>query len=82
MKVKQVKNIGNTHLSPSKIKHIKALFESGQTSAKINRCNWFVISGNSENEYELRMTTKDRGIGFIGSELRISSYNYRVKIIK
>lgn len=77
-----VENIGSTHLTATNIKHIKALFESGHTQAKINRSTWVVISGNSNNEYVLRQYVKDRGLGFIGDKLRGSMYEYKVKINK
>ena len=75
-----VKNLGTNHITATEIRHIKALIESGHTQAKINRAHWVVISGNGEGEYELRKTVNDRGWGWIGSELRQSTYNYKVKI--
>lgn len=75
-----IKNIGTTHLTETTIRHIKALLESGRTQAKINRANWVIVSGNSDNEYVLRKYVNDRGWGFIGAELRESMYEYKVKI--
>jgi hypothetical protein len=75
-----IQNIGNTHLTPTDIKHIKALFKSGHTQAKINRATWIIISGNAEKEYKLTKIVKDRGIGFIGEPLRENIYNFNVKI--
>jgi len=75
-----IKNIGNTYLTPTDVKHIKALFKSGHTQAKINRATWIVISGNANNEYKLTKIVKDRGLGFIGSQVRESIYEYNVKI--
>ena len=75
-----IQNIGSNHLTATDIKHIKALFKSGHTQAKINRATWIVISGNANNEYQLNKIVKDRGIGFIGEPLRESIYTFNVKI--
>jgi len=77
-----ITNIGDTHLTATTIKHIKALFESGRTQAKINRANWVVVSGNANNEYVLRKYVNDRGWGFIGDKLRQSIYEYKVKVTR
>ena len=75
-----INNIGGTHLTATDIKHIKALFKSGHTQAKINRATWIVISGNANKEYELKKIVKDRCIGFIGQPLRESTYKFNIQI--
>lgn len=77
-----IKNIGSNHITATTIKHIKALFESGHTQAKINRSHYVVISGNSDNEYVIRKYVNDRGWGFIGDKLRESMYEYKIKVTK
>lgn len=75
-----ITNLGNGHLTATDKKHITALLQSGHTSAKINRSFWVVIKGDANGNYTFRKTTNDRGWGFIGDQLRSSSYEYNVKI--
>ena len=71
-----IKNIGKQHLTATDKKHIEALFKSGHTSSKINNSLWEVMQGTpSTGEYKLRKTKRDRGLGFIGEQLRTSQYN-------
>lgn len=68
------------HLTATDKKHIEALFKSGRTQAKINRATWVIEKGTpSESEYVLSKYTNDRGLGFIGEELRQSKYTYTIK---
>lgn len=75
-----VTNLGTNHITATEIKHIKALIQSGYTQAKINKAYWVIIAYNGKGEYELRKTVNDRGWGWIGAELRQSTYNYKVQI--
>jgi hypothetical protein len=78
-----VQLLSNGHLTQTDKKHIEALFKSGQTSGKINRATWIIEHGNpSTNEYILTKHVNDRGTGWIGSELRKSSYTFKIKFIK
>jgi hypothetical protein len=71
------------HLTPTDKRHIKALFESGKTQAKINRAIWAIESGSpSDGVYTIIKYVNDRGLGWIGSELRQSKYTFRVRITK
>lgn len=78
-----VQLIQGSHLTQTDKKHIEALFASGKTQAKINRAIWVIVQGTpASNEYVLNKFVKDRGIGFIGSELRQSKYTFTIKYTK
>ena len=71
------------HLTSTDKKHIKALFDSGLTKAKINRTIWSIEKGSpSDGLYTLVKYVNDRGLGCIGSELRQSRYIYEIQLIK
>lgn len=71
--------ISKGHLTQTDKKQIKALFDSGMTQAKINRAIWVIEKGMpSTNEYTLSKHIKDRGLGFIGEQLRMSKYTYDI----
>ncbi len=71
------------HLTSTDNKHIKALFDSGMTKAKINRTIWSIEKGSpSDGIYTLNKYVNDRGIGLIGNELRQSKYTYEIQITK
>ena len=71
--------ISSGHLTKTDKKHIEALLASGKTQAKINRAIWTIDKGNpSENEYILSKYVNDRGLGWIGNELRLSKYTYKI----
>jgi len=70
------------HLTTTDKKHIKALFDSGRTQAKINRAIWTIDKGSpSDGLYIVSKYLNDRGLGLIGSELKRSKYTYEIKII-
>lgn len=70
------------HLTATDKKHIKALFDSGRTQAKINRAVWTIDKGSpSDGLYIVSKYLNDRGLGLIGSELKRSKYTYEIKII-
>ena len=71
------------HLTATDKKHIEALFQSGRTQAKINRATWVIVQGSpSDNEYTINKYVNDRGIGWIGSELRQSKYSFTIRYTK
>lgn len=79
MQIKAIKG----HLTSTDKKHICALFESGKTQAKINRAIWTVDKGSpSDGLYTLSKYVNDRGMGWIGSELRQSRYTYEIQLTK
>jgi hypothetical protein len=71
--------ISKGHLTQTDKTHIKALFNSGMTQAKINRTIWVIEKGTpSDNQYTISKHTKDRGLGFVGEPLRMSKYTYDI----
>lgn len=79
----EIKLLKGSHLTQTDKRHIKALFESGQTQAKINRATWVIDKGTpSINTYTVSKFVKDRGLGFIGEPLRLSRYTYEIQLIK
>lgn len=75
--------IKGTHLTATDKKHIEALMQSGRTQAKINRATWVIEQGTpSINEYVLSKYVNDRGLGWIGDELRQSKYTFTIKYTK
>ena len=69
-----------SHLTATDKKHIEALMKSGKTQAKINQATWVIEQGTpSLNEYTLSKYVNDRGLGFIGEQLRQSKYTYTIK---
>ena len=72
--------IKGTHLTATDKKHIEALMKSGRTQAKINRAIWVIDQGTpSINEYVLSKIVNDRGLGWIGEQLRQSKYTFTIK---
>lgn len=52
-----------THVTATERKHLKRLFESGQTQAKINTKFYCIISGKPEKDkmlYKVRISTPKR----------------------
>lgn len=76
-----IKSIITTHATQTDKKHLKCLFESGQTQIKINRTIWVISKGTpSIKEYEVYKIVNDRGIGLIGNSLRQSKYKFIVTL--
>ena len=72
--------IKGTHLTATDKKHIEALFKSGRTQGKINRAIWVIEQGTpSINEYVMSKIVNDRGLGWIGEQLRQSKYTFTIK---
>jgi len=77
----EIKLLKGSHLTQTDKRHIKALFESGQTQAKINRATWVIDKGTpSISTYIISKFVKDRGLGFIGEPLRVSRYTYEIQV--
>jgi hypothetical protein len=68
------------YLTATDKKHIAALLKSGKTQAKINRAIWAIDKGDLEGNYTLSKYVNDRGLGWIGSELRQSRYTFDIKV--
>lgn len=60
------------HLTPTNKKHIKAILNANLSEAKVNRINYHLTLDNGF--YTVKIVLKDRGLGFIGNELRLSTY--------
>jgi len=60
------------HLTATNKKHIKAILAAGLTEGKINRITYYLT--RLEGVYVVEYRQNDRGLGFIGSELRESTY--------
>jgi len=71
--------ISKGHLTQTDKKQIKALFDSGMTQAKINKATLVIEKGTpSLNQYTISKYIKDRGLGFIGDNLRMSKYTFEI----
>ena len=65
------------HLTATNKAHISKMLETGITSAKINRIEYQLQL--VDGEYQGTIIKKDRGIGFIGNPLQLSTYKVRFK---
>ena len=67
------------HLTTTNKTHIKAILKANLTEAKVNTTNYCLRL--NDGVYTVKIAKKDRGLGFIGNELRVSIYNATFKIL-
>lgn len=66
------------HLTQNERKIIKQMIDQGLTQAQAGRK--FYRINQDGNEYQAEISQRDRGIGLIGSELRVSTYRSRFSL--
>jgi hypothetical protein len=77
--MKTIKVISGNHLTQSDKAVIKQMFCQGLIDAKTGKKQYNIYKEDT-GLYNIKIVTKDRGLGFIGSPLRISVYNSKVEI--
>ena len=68
-----MKLLSGSHLTQTNKKHINHLIENKIMQGKINRISYFLKSLN-DKKFEVMIKQNDRGFGFIGNKLRLSTY--------
>lgn len=63
------------HLTVTEKRHVLAILNSGLDGGRINNTDYIIQE--YDEEYIVEITRKDRGLGFIGSPLRLSTYRYK-----
>lgn len=66
------------YLTQTQKSSIEELFKRNLFSGKIGRTNYF-ITPLQGIQYEIKIVRNDRGIGWVGSELRTSTYTYIIE---
>jgi len=71
------------HLTEGNKKAIKAIFEQQDTvtlpCGRVGKTDYY-ITNLQEGIYTVKIVKKDRGLGFIGEQLRISTYTHKFKL--
>jgi hypothetical protein len=62
------------HLTATEKKHIKAILDQKLTAGKIGRKTYHLF--NNDGLYTVKVIQNDRGLGWIGAELRQSVYTH------
>lgn len=60
------------NLTSTNKRHIKAILENNLMEGKVNRITYYLTK--TDDIYTVKIVQKDRGLGFIGEELRLSQY--------
>jgi hypothetical protein len=63
------------HLTATEKKHIKAILDQNLMTGKIGRKSYWLSL--NEGLYTVKVMQNDRGLGWIGSELRQSVYTHQ-----
>ena len=77
-KTKKMKLITNTHLTAKDKAAIKAIHEAGMTKGRVGRKDYFLCPDGANLAVTIKV--KDRGLGFIGDGLRLSTYTHIVQL--
>lgn len=70
--VKRIRATGEYNLTSTERSAITAILNSGRTSGRVGRTDY--VLSNKGNAYTAKIIRNDRGLGFIGSPLRRSTY--------
>ena len=64
------------HLTEGNKKAIKAILDAGLTTGRVGRTDYHISKGENDI-YTVKIVKKDRGLGFIGEPLRLSTNTYQ-----